>query len=187
MNEARIYILIDPLSQEIRYVGWTVRPLEKRLAAHLREANQAKHHRACWIASLARSGQRPVIREIMRVPQDQWADAERYWIAYFREQGCPLVNGTDGGEGTLGQRHTPETRAKMSAAKKGRPSSRKGIAMSDAQKKKLSEAAKRQMADPAARAAVSRVHSGKTISKSHREAVSEGNRRRWARQRQEAI
>lgn len=45
---------------------------------------------------------------------------EKFLIACFRNMKTPLVNCTDGGEGCSGAVLTPETRARMSAAKKGR-------------------------------------------------------------------
>lgn len=47
--------------------------------------------------------------------------AERRRIEYWRAQDAPLVNKTDGGDGVSGFVMPPEARAKMSAAKKGRP------------------------------------------------------------------
>ena len=46
---------------------------------------------------------------------------EQLAIAHYRSMGFRLTNQTDGGEGAPGMKHTAETRAKMSAAKKGRP------------------------------------------------------------------
>jgi len=42
------------------------------------------------------------------------------WIAYGKNEGWRLANGTDGGEGILGYVHSSETRAKISTAGKGR-------------------------------------------------------------------
>jgi hypothetical protein len=44
-----IYLLIDPNTGDIRYVGATIRP-KKRLDEHLR--NKDKSHRTNWITSL---------------------------------------------------------------------------------------------------------------------------------------
>jgi NUMOD3 motif. len=50
-------------------------------------------------------------------------EAERFWISQFRAWGFKLTNHLDGGEGgatRTGQRHSEETRRKMSEAQKGR-------------------------------------------------------------------
>lgn len=177
-----IYVLTEPLSGEIRYVGWTATSLEIRLARHLRDARHGSDHRRTWLRSLQRRGLTPTIDAIQSVPFSCWAEAERYWIRHFRERGCPLTNGTDGGEGTPGQTHTAEARARMSKAHRERPRGPRGP-MSDAQKTKLRAATAVQMADPAMRAAVSAVHAGKTLGKEQREAVSRATTLRWAQWR----
>jgi len=47
-------------------------------------------------------------------------------IAYFKSQKCNLVNLTDGGEGNVGYKPTPETLEKMSASLKGKACWAKG-------------------------------------------------------------
>lgn len=50
-----------------------------------------------------------------------WEAAERRWIAWHKEHGHNLCNSTDGGEGASpGRTPSPETRAKISAAHKGK-------------------------------------------------------------------
>lgn len=148
-----IYLLLDPVTGEIRYVGWTAKALATRLRQHLRD--RCACHRTWWIRGLLHQGLRPQIQLLQAVPSEQWAEAERYWIAHFRDAGCPLTNGTLGGEGMLGHIVSPGTRAK------------------------LSKATKLQFEDPKARAAVSAVHKGKTISSEHRAIVGAATKRRW--------
>lgn len=124
-----------------------------RLMRHLWDKSPG--HKAHWISQLRRLGLRPLITRLIGVADEYWADAERYWIAYFRQIGCHLVNDTEGGEGGSGHRHSEETRAKLRAI------------------------SRRQMSSPQARAAVSRVHRGKTISLAHRVLVGRAAKRRW--------
>jgi len=50
-----------------------------------------------------------------------WRVNERWWIAWMRELGCDLTNGTDGGDGGyIAAAQTPEARAKRIASNKGR-------------------------------------------------------------------
>jgi hypothetical protein len=42
--------------------------------------------------------------------------AEIKWIAFHKEKGCPLLNCTPGGEGTVGWKHRPETKEKLRQA-----------------------------------------------------------------------
>lgn len=100
-----VYILSDPRSGEIRYVGMTRKTIDARLRRHLvSESDQrnGRTYRARWVQSLKRLGLRPHVALVQAVPGDSGGAAERYWIAYFRSVGCPLTNGSDGGDGSRG-------------------------------------------------------------------------------------
>lgn len=123
-----IYGLFDPRTGELRYVGKTVSSLKKRLREHLSYQKTKGHtHRENWIKSLLSLNLRPDIQLIQAFNTEADMDAaEVYWIKFFRDEGCDLVNKTDGGEGSTGYRHSAEIRAKMSALKKGKTTKRKG-------------------------------------------------------------
>ena len=57
----------------------------------------------------------------MEAPEDQLGLLEQEWIKKLRLEGYPLTNGTDGGEGISGWKHSAETKRKMSEAAKRRP------------------------------------------------------------------
>lgn len=154
----------------------------------MRDRNRS-YHRARWIAQLHRYGLRPRIVLVQEVPLSCWSEAESYWIGHFRARGCRLTNSTDGGQGTLGHRHSDEARAKMSAAKKGWSNPRKGqqLSLSAEQRRQIAVRTRRQMADPSQRAAVSQVHKGKTLSEAQKRAVGDAAARRWAAWREEHL
>lgn len=128
-----IYGLIDPRTNQIRYIGQSVRPKE-RLTNHCNE--KAHCHRAHWIQSLARDGLKPILLILDTVePGADWRCVERDWIAYGRTQGWPLTNNTDGGDGVrglppetrermrqnwLGRKHKPDSLVKIGQASRGR-------------------------------------------------------------------
>lgn len=112
-----IYALIDPSTQQIRYVGKSDDPKD-RLRRHLGDG--ANIHKTRWIAKLKRQGLIPLLHILEEVPYSQWQEKERYWIAYYREQGCSLLNKTDGGDGLSGYEYTDEIRKKMSLRQMGR-------------------------------------------------------------------
>jgi hypothetical protein len=58
-----IYSLIDPRSAEVRYVGQTVGPANRRLRRHLSECS-GETHKERWIRSLAALGLAPTIEVI---------------------------------------------------------------------------------------------------------------------------
>lgn len=133
MANVFIYALKDPDTGQIRYVGKAKNPTQ-RLYAHLRGSHTENNYRVNWINFLRASGKRPELEVIDEVPEEYWRQIEAAYIEYFRECGCMLVNGTDGGEGTclpgekngfFGKKHTPESRAKMSIkGRKHSPESR---------------------------------------------------------------
>ena len=120
-----VYLLRDPVTKRVRYVGVATNA-RKRLISHLCEARNGRRHRpsyrpthCCnWIRSLLRSGQNPSIEEVEVVTKDNWAERERFWIAFYRSSGEALTNLTDGGEGTLGHTQSSEVRAKRSVSMK---------------------------------------------------------------------
>lgn len=127
-----IYGVCDPRTSQLRYVGKTRGRLTTRLYNHLRVKD--KTHRSNWFSKMEREKVLPEIFEI-EVVQD-WREAERFWIAYFRSIGCKLVNTTFGGDGLSGAGPTSfkrgqkawnegktygaETRAKIAAANRAR-------------------------------------------------------------------
>lgn len=113
-----IYALCAPDTGEIRYVGKTVWPLRRRLRSHVAEAaGGASRHRCNWIRSLSSP---PVIRPLVVVPDSFASAMEMRTILHLRRTGHRLVNGTDGGEGAPGRRHTDEAKARVGAANRGR-------------------------------------------------------------------
>jgi hypothetical protein len=150
-----IYVLIDPRDSAIRYVGMTQHTLQFRLRLHLRE-KKSRGHKVWWVQKLVRIGMPPRIDLIQQVPIKFGPDAERYWISYFRATGCDLTNVTDGGEGTHGFKYSDEQKAKISTALKASFA-----------------------AHPERKTEISRVHSGKIISESHKAIMSASASERW--------
>lgn len=171
MAFARIYHLTDPRTGEIRYVGMTVRSLSQRLSGHRRE--KGRHHKAMWVRQLAQLGMRPEITLIQEVPVQVWAEAEKYWIRFFRSIGCSLTNSTDGGEGNLGCIMSEKQRASVSAVHKGKT-------ISPAHRALVSKAAKARwerwrdagrLTSEATRARISQAKLGKPMSPEFGEGV----------------
>lgn len=102
------------------YCGKTVSNVEVRLREHQRDAKN-KHPNRAISKRLARCDGFTRIQIMEVVPSDgDWRECERHWIRSLRERFSGCVNLSDGGEGTPGTIHTVESRAKMSAARKGR-------------------------------------------------------------------
>jgi hypothetical protein len=133
MTPARIiYGLLDPSTDEIRYVGRSSSGL-KRAKHHLQRSVLSKDftHKGHWLRKL---GTAPGVLVLEDCSREDLAEREVWWIAFGRSEGWPLTNETDGGEGGhTGRRFTPEHCARISMANKGRQ-------LTDEQRAKLSAA-----------------------------------------------
>lgn len=91
---AEIYGLFDPDTDQLRYVG-KAKNSAKRLSRHFQEKTL---HRPVnrWVLKLVEAGKFPVLRVLETVPYEVWEEAERRWIAHYR-QTCDLLNLADGG------------------------------------------------------------------------------------------
>ena len=121
-----VYTLSDPRSPDaVRYVGVTHNTPRARLGRHISDARKAKatHHSAGWIRSLLRVGVEPLVKIIDEGAGPSWVASEVYWIAWHKEQGFDLTNHAVGGQGPVGCVRSPETRAKLSAANRGKKQS----------------------------------------------------------------
>lgn len=98
MKTTNIYILIDPETQQVRYVG-KANNVSERYKAHLNRARNHQIHKLNWINSLKRKGLKPIIEVVDIVPIDEWVFWETYWIAQFKSWGFNLINYTIGGDG----------------------------------------------------------------------------------------
>lgn len=111
-----IYILKDPNTDEIRYVGKT-NNIKNRLKDHIRKSKLSKTHKNNWIQSLLIKNQEPVIEIIEEITNKNWGIREQYWIDFYRGEGVRLTNIANGGVGgNLGDL----VNEKISKANKGR-------------------------------------------------------------------
>jgi hypothetical protein len=104
-----IYVLKDPFTLEIRYVGKTVVKLSTRLSGHKDDTKRPTNHRLFWFKSVLAKGSLPLIEEIDFCPWSESQALEIKYIKEFREKGYRMVNTSDGGEGTLGLKRRPES------------------------------------------------------------------------------
>lgn len=103
-----------------------MRSLSERLKEHLEPGRLLRHtHKNCWLRSLTSDGVDPVIELLEEfADKEKMHEGEIFYIAYLTFVGCSLTNGTLGGDGRrAGWKHTPESRAKMTAALTGRVNS----------------------------------------------------------------
>jgi hypothetical protein len=100
-KQTLIYVLRDPSTKAIRYVGKTTDTLKKRLKGHLSDARRGREDMVLyrWLRLLMEQDLKPIIALVETVPPHMdWADREQHWIAYMRRNGFDLLNTSDGGE-----------------------------------------------------------------------------------------
>jgi len=110
-----IYVLIDPITNLVRYVGKTD-DIKIRLKEHIRKAKYSKTHKNNWINSLLNKGLNPIIETIDKIPNNEASFWEIYWIEQFKAWGFNLTNIAIGG---LGGNLGSEVNKKISESKKG--------------------------------------------------------------------
>jgi len=95
METTFIYVLKDPVTLEVRYVGKSNEP-NKRLKSHLSKNKDIGTHKRNWLNTLE---DKPILEIIEKVDKKNWAEREKFYINYYLSCGCKLVNWADGGQG----------------------------------------------------------------------------------------
>lgn len=113
----KIYVLKEPDTLKIRYVGMTSKTLKQRLRKHLDNALYTKHnlHLCNWFLKYYKRDQLPIIELLEVCAKENWQEREKYWITQFED----LLNSTEGGEGSFGFTHSLETVKKIRQMKTG--------------------------------------------------------------------
>jgi len=181
-----IYALVDPRTNEIRYVGYTSDQVERLMEHQRPSALKGNTYKNKWIKSLLKEG---VIPQLIVISYHESANllpqAEIAAIKYHREIGCKLTNGTDGGDGgatMTGKTMSIEARAKISKFNQGH-------VVSIETRKKLSIAKLGVKNSPEANAKISKAHKGlhKSTEK-HKAATAESNRNRvWSEESRKKV
>jgi hypothetical protein len=148
-----IYILIDPETQQVRYVGKTKTP-SRRYSQHISECSKIKSYKNNWILSLKNKGIKPEMVVIDECNFDNWIFLEQWYIELFKSWNFNLTNLTIGGEGVCGHTRSKELIEKISSKLRGQKRSEevcskiskavKGRKYSDEIKKRASIAAKKR-------------------------------------------
>lgn len=169
MNAGCLYSLTFPNGK--RYIGITAGALSRRLSLH---KSHAKTGRAGAVYNAIRKyGPAGFIAETLVVAAD-WeylCDLEKKAIAAFGTLAPCGYNLTAGGEGFLGQTFTPEQRAKMSVARKGKGTGprlhARGWSHTVEAKRKIAEAGKGRVFSEDARAKIGASKIGNTNLSGH--------------------
>lgn len=146
-----IYSLLDPDTNEIRYIGKTTEKRKsKRLNEHIRGSSKLKNKKDYWINKLLKKGKKPIMEVIELISLDLVDERESYWISQFAN----LTNLTSGGEKSY--QITEELREKLRLINSGENNPCYGRRWSDAERKKLSD-----------------INKGRTLSESQKTKIGE--------------
>lgn len=165
-----IYAMSDPRTDEVRYVGMSSSGMARPMR-HLQPLGLSRDdtYKGRWLRGLVASGSSPGIHVLSVMDSRAGLPGEeRRWIQYGRAMCWPLTNCTEGGDGLVNP--TPEVRAKMSASHTGKPSSRKGYKHTPETLARMAAARVGRKLTPEHRAAIAasgigRRHSAEAIAK----------------------
>lgn len=126
-----IYYLVSTRDiNDIRYIGKTIKRIERRLQAHLTDARRSIsnahkwkwNHNWNWISHEISEGYEIKIFELDSIESDgkNWEWLEQYWISQMKAWGFNLNNLTKGGDGNKNQRFSKEAIEKRRAKMIGR-------------------------------------------------------------------
>jgi hypothetical protein len=176
-NPDKKYVYIYTLSDvegNVRYVGKSYRPL-RRYKDHLWEClNDPKAHnfyKNRWLRKCIKDNTIPKMTIIECVDKENDKLAEKFWIAYFRDEGCCLTNLTDGGEGLSGWKPTDEQRKRSGDRQRGK-------IISQETREKLSKAGKGRKKSEEHRRKIGEAHRGRTFTEETLKRMSEAQKRR---------
>jgi len=104
MKLIKIYVLRDPVSLEVRYVGQTGQTLLNRLKGHIADSKRRPDNpKAQWINSVKTYGQNLLIELL----EEAVIEREDFWIQKYRDEGSRLFNIIKGGTcGPIGLKKT---------------------------------------------------------------------------------
>lgn len=185
-----IYVLKDPHTNAVRYVGKTVRTLKTRLQAHVARSAALKTHKDCWIRGLMALDLRPLIESIEVVEGAEWGEREIFWIAHFRAIGTSLTNQTMGGEGidakSLSATWTDERRARQAQITADRNRARTGIGWTPERRQEQCVVRKKAWESQERKSRMSQTMKTIAADPGYREAMSEACKKSWSPARRRA-
>lgn len=91
MKEYKLYYLICPITNQIRYIGQTQQSLQERLRQHLKDKTIS--YKTSWLNSLRKEGLKPFIKKIFETNNSDYIDSiESKTIRELLKRGYRLTN-----------------------------------------------------------------------------------------------
>lgn len=85
-----IYTLSDETG--VRYVGQATDPYSRYHRHISRSRGWTLLDCGKWIRSLLDKGKKPTMKIVEKCPRREASNRERYWVEYYKSQGCNLLN-----------------------------------------------------------------------------------------------
>lgn len=179
MRKVKIYGLFHPDTDELRYIGKTVKSLSSRLSNHIYNAKVTQHnkHLSNWILKILYENKRPIIKCLEECDESIWQEREQFWIS----TNTNLINLTEGGDGSLGFLHNPEIIEKIRQSKIGFKHSEefkqekskffKNVERTNSWKSNISKAKKGKKATEEAKKNLSEAHKGYIMPEEQKEKI----------------
>ena len=180
-----IYELIDPITDETRYIGKT-NNIIGRFSGHLNDNSFT--YKANWIKSLKKRNLKPILNIIDEVNNEEAGYWEMFYISLYRSWNCRLTNGTRGGEGgstNKGKKFSEEwiKNLKLGKSKEYKELKRKRKIKSLIERlikpeirKKAAETHRKNYPfwiSEETKEKISKAHKGKIISEEHKKKISQ--------------
>jgi hypothetical protein len=160
MIKTKVYYLKDQYNK-IRYIGITTKSLKERYDEHIRDCkyNNKNSHKVKWLRKCIKYNKLPTIHLIIEIGEYAY-ELEQILIEIARKNNIKLVNGCDGGKGSLGHICSKETKQKLRLINLGKKHTPEAI-------KKISEASKRNPPSLKCRQKANEAIRGKKKSREH--------------------
>lgn len=113
-----IYVLKDPTTFEIRYVGLSSN-VDKRYIEHIKD--KVTSYKQRWVNTLLKNNEKPLLEIIeSNLTLSEAFELEISYIEKYKNRGFKLTNSTIGGNAPMANKtHSNETKIKMSVGRKG--------------------------------------------------------------------
>lgn len=113
---AIIYVILEPETRKIRYVGSTMN-VRERIRLHWNQRYTKQTRIAEWLRSLDVMPDYEILQEVCE--ESRW-DAEEYWTRLLMQSPCLNLLNVHPGRKVIGTPRSEEVRRKMSEAQRGR-------------------------------------------------------------------
>ncbi len=163
-----IYKITNLINNKV-YIGQTINDIHQRWNGHCN--TKAK---TAIASAIKKYGKDNFEVKIMAKANsiEELNHREAYYIKLLNTLSPIGYNLTRGGEGTVGRKHSIETKEKMSIAHKNKPAHNKGKVRTIAERKKISSGAKGRVQSTETRIKISEKHKNKKLSELTKQKLS---------------